>query len=75
MPEHSFSPIEGKLDRFTIDSDLLNNNLGDPTVREVIVHIPPSGLEIIDQGHQLPMLIYLAPFLFGISKSRMESTC
>ena len=54
MPEHSFSPIEGKLDRFTIDSDLLNNNLGDPTVREVIVHIPPSGLEIIDQGHQLP---------------------
>ncbi len=62
MPEHSFSPIEGKLDRFTIDSDLLNNNLGDPTVREVIVHIPPSGLEIIDQGHQLPVLIYLAPF-------------
>jgi len=62
MPEHSFSPIEGSLDRFAIDSDLLTNRLGDPTVREVIVHIPKLGLRMIDEGHKLPVLIYLAPF-------------
>ena len=62
MPEHSFSPIEGSLERFAIDSDLLTNRLGDPTVREVIVHIPKLGLNMIDQGLKLPVLIYLAPF-------------
>ena len=62
MPEHSFAPIEGSIERLTIDSDLLNNRLGDPTKREVMVHIPRQGLELIEQGGKLPVMIYLAPF-------------
>ena len=62
MPEHSFAPIEGRIERLVVDSNLLNNRLGDPTNREVIVHIPKQGLELINQGSKLPVLIYLAPF-------------
>ena len=62
MPEHSFAPITGSIERIVIDSDLLRNRLGDPTEREVIIHIPKQGLEMINQGKQLPVMIYLAPF-------------
>ena len=62
MPEHSFAPIKGTLERFIINSDLLNNRLGDPTEREVIVHIPKQGLDSINRGAKLPVMIYLAPF-------------
>ncbi|GIQ99811.1 MAG: hypothetical protein CM15mP8_0090 [Methanobacteriota archaeon] len=54
-------PFSGKLDgvnRFALNE----NNLGDPTAREVIIHIPQQGLAMIDEGHRLPVLIYLAPF-------------
>ena len=62
MPEHSFAPIEGSLERIVIDSDLLENRLQDPTKREIIVHIPKQGLDLIEQGGKLPAMIYLAPF-------------
>ena len=62
MPEHSFAPIQGRIERLVVDSNLLKNRLGDPTKREVIVHIPKQGLELINQGSKLPVLIYLAPF-------------
>jgi len=62
MPEHNFAPIEGSIERLVVDSNLLNNRLGDPTKREVIVHIPKQGLDLINQGSKLPVLIYLAPF-------------
>ena len=62
MPEHNFTPLTGKLDRMIIDSPLIENKLGDPTTREVIIHIPQQGLAMIDEGHRLPVLIYLAPF-------------
>jgi len=62
MPEHSFAPIEGSIERLVIDSNLLKNRLGDPTVREVLVHIPKQGLDLINQGSKLPVMIYLAPF-------------
>ena len=66
MPEHSFAPIEGSIERLAIDSDLLNNHLGDPTNREVMVHIPQQGLELIEQGGKLPVMIYLAPLLLRV---------
>jgi len=56
MPAHSFEPIRGILERFTFSSSNLENELGDPIEREVMVHIPPNG-----QG-PLPCIIYLAPF-------------
>tara|TARA_B100001094_G_scaffold233218_1_gene228116 strand:- start:2384 stop:3346 length:963 start_codon:yes stop_codon:yes gene_type:complete len=56
MPAHSFEPIRGILERFTFSSPNLENQLGDPIEREVMVHIPPNG-----QG-PLPCIIYLAPF-------------
>ena len=62
MPEHSFAPITGSIERIVVDSDLLRNRLGDPTEREVIIHIPKQGLEMIQQGKNLPVMIYLAPF-------------
>ena len=56
MPAHSFDPIRGIFERFTIDSSLLENRLGDPTEREILVHIPPNTTG------PLPCIIYLAPF-------------
>jgi len=56
MPEHSFEPIRGTLERFTFSSINLENELGDPVEREVVVHIPPNA-----EG-SLPCIIYLAPF-------------
>ena len=56
MPAHSFEPIRGIFERFTIDSSLLENRLGDPTEREILVHIPPNTTG------PLPCIIYLAPF-------------
>ena len=62
MPEHSFQPIRGLLERFTFCSDLLVNQLKDPSEREIIVHIPQQGLRTISGGGSLPVMIYLAPF-------------
>lgn len=62
MPAHSFAPITGTIERIVIDSALLENRLGDPTEREVIIHIPIQGKEMIQQGMQLPVMVYLAPF-------------
>ena len=62
MPKHSFAPILGKINRFVLDSKLLENRLGDPTSREIIVHNTPEGIDLIEKGGQLPAIIYLAPF-------------
>ena len=56
MPEHSFEPIRGFFDRFSFSSTNLENQLGDPIEREVVVHIPPNS-----EG-PMPCIIYLAPF-------------
>ena len=56
MPAHSFEPIRGILERFSFSSENLENKVGDPIEREVLVHIPPGG-----EG-PLPCIIYLAPF-------------
>ena len=62
MPDHAFTPTLGLLDRWSFDSPLLANRLGDPTQREVLVHIPPEGVEAMAQGKHLGVVIYLAPF-------------
>lgn len=62
MPKHAFAPMKGKINRWSFDSKLLENRLGDPTEREVLVHIAPEGQAILDNGGALPVLIYLAPF-------------
>jgi enterochelin esterase-like enzyme len=56
MPAHSFEPIRGTLERFSFSSEHLENKIGDPVEREVMVHIPPGA-----KG-SLPCIIYLAPF-------------
>ncbi len=56
MPAHSFEPIRGTLERFSFSSQNLENQIGDPVEREVVVHIPPNS-----QG-PMPCIIYLAPF-------------
>ena len=63
MPRHNFAPITGKFTRFSFDSALLENRLGDPTERDVLVHITKEGLDLISNGEKLPVLIYLAPLL------------
>jgi enterochelin esterase-like enzyme len=62
MPDHAFAPTRGLLERWSFDSSHLANRLGDPTEREVLVHIPPEGVHAIDNGVALPVIIYLAPF-------------
>ena len=62
MPKHVFTPIKGRIERWVLDSKLLSNRLGDPTEREILTHIAPEGLDMIEQGGELPVLIYLAPF-------------
>lgn len=62
MPDHAFSPTRGLLERWSVDSPLLTNRLGDPTEREVLVHIPPEGVAAMAEGARLPTIIYLAPF-------------
>ena len=56
MPAHSFEPIRGIFERFSFSSPNLDNQLGDPIEREIIVHIPPNS-----EG-PMPCIIYLAPF-------------
>ena len=56
MPAHSFEPIRGNFERFSFSSPNLNNQLGDPIEREVVVHIPPNS------NGPMPCIIYLAPF-------------
>jgi len=62
MPKHSFAPIRGKVERFSFDSSLLDNQLGDPTEREIVVHWSLEGQHILDDGGSLPVIVYLAPF-------------
>ena len=56
MPAHSFEPIRGIFERFSFSSPNLENHLGDPIEREIVVHIPPNP------GGPMPCIIYLAPF-------------
>ena len=62
MPKHAFAPVEGRIERWVLDSPLLENRLGDPTEREILTHISPEGTALMEQGTALPVLIYLAPF-------------
>lgn len=62
MPEHNFSPISGVLERFTIKTDTLQNRLGDPMEREVLVHIPRQGFDAMIREEKLPVIVYLAPY-------------
>ena len=62
MPEHAFTPTRGLLERWSVDSSLLANRLGDPTEREVLVHVAPEGVQAMQNGGHLPVIIYLAPF-------------
>jgi hypothetical protein len=62
MPGHSFAPLTGRVDLFTIDSELLKNRLEDPTCREITVHVSSEAINLMEQGHELPAIIYLAPF-------------
>lgn len=62
MPDHAFAPTRGLLERWCLDSPLLANRIGDPTEREILVHIPPEGVTAMAEGQQLPVIIYLAPF-------------
>jgi len=62
MPKHAFAPVHGRLERWVLDSPLLENRLGDPTEREILTHISPEGIALMEQGKSLPVLIYLAPF-------------
>ena len=62
MPKHSFAPIRGTVDRFSFSSTRLNNQLGDPNEREIMVHWTTEGQQRLDQGDTLPVIIYLSPF-------------
>ncbi|MEK9731673.1 MAG: alpha/beta hydrolase-fold protein [Candidatus Poseidoniales archaeon] len=62
MPKHFFEPLRGRVERFCFDSSLLENKLGDPTEREILVHTSHEAQQILAQGESLPVLIYLAPF-------------
>ncbi len=62
MPAHQFTPVRGRIERWSFESKLLENRLGDPVEREVLVHIAPEGLGILEDGGKLPVVIYLAPF-------------
>ena len=44
-PRHAACSTGGRF-----DSPLLANRLGDPTEREVLVHIPPEGVEAMAEG-------------------------
>ena len=62
MPSHNFSPITGVLERFSLNSDSLINRLGDPTEREILVHIPKQGFDAMIREEKLPVVVYLAPY-------------
>ncbi len=62
MPEHNFTPLSGRMERFSVDSELLQNRLGDPTLREVLVHIPQQADSAMQNGEPVAVIIYLAPF-------------
>ena len=62
MPEHNFTPLSGRMERFSVDSELLQNRLGDPTLREILVHIPHQAKVAMESGELIPVIIYLAPF-------------
>ena len=53
MPRHNFAPITGKFTRFSFNSALLENRLGDPAERDVLVHITKEGLDLISKGEKL----------------------
>lgn len=62
MPAHAFTPIRGRIDRWCFSSARLNNRLNDPEEREVLVHLSPEGIEAMEKGEELPVIVYLAPF-------------
>ena len=58
MPFHPFSPIQGELRTFTIQSAALANNmLGDPSNREVLVYLSPGW-----QAGELPLFVDLVGY-------------
>lgn len=62
MPSHNFSPITGVLERFSLNSESLTNRLGDPTEREILIHIPKQGFDAMIREEKLPVVVYLAPY-------------
>jgi enterochelin esterase-like enzyme len=60
MPVHSFAPLRGRVETFTIHSAALRGNLlGDPSEREVAVHLP----EGYDHSKvEYPLVVELASF-------------
>ncbi len=68
MPEHSFEPIRGSFERFSFTSENLDNSLGDPKEREVVVHIPPGV------NGPVPCIVHLAPFTgTGFSRANWKA--
>lgn len=62
MPNHAFEPVRGQIERWSFESTFLENRLGDPLEREVLVHLAPEGVAAIQEGQHLPVIVYLAPF-------------
>ena len=60
MPKHPFSPLQGRVERFRIESECLAGNLlGDPANRETFVYLPPE----YDQTDLIyPLFVYLGPY-------------
>lgn len=55
-------PLKGRIDTFRLDSRVLAGNaLGDPNVREVIVHVPPEHDRHPDR--RLPLFVDLVGFM------------
>ena len=76
MPKHVFTPIKGRIERWVLDSKLRSNRLGDPTEREILTHITPEGLDMIEQGGKFAGADLFSTFYFIRScSSRMESIC
>lgn len=60
MPSHNFDPPKGRIERLTVRSHALENNLlGDPAIREVSVYLP-EGYDASDADY--PLLVGLAGF-------------
>ncbi len=59
MPQHNFTPPAGELRTELLDSPLLDNLLGDPTLREIAIYLP-RGYHESDRAY--PLLVSLAPF-------------
>ena len=59
MPSHQFTRIKGEFVRFSFSSELLENQIGDPLEREVLVYQP------VQSDEPLPCIIALAAYTNG----------